>query len=74
MTVSNGVKILNRHKMDVLRRRLDYLSARIANSPIDLSHDKAELAALGLALDLIEAHGLCTTEALPDYVKPARKA
>ena len=55
--------ILNKRKMEALRRRADHLAARIASSELrDLSYDKQELSALQHALALIEAHGLCTVE------------
>ena len=55
---------LTKNKMVALRRRLDHLSARIANSDgRDLSYDKAEAAALQHAIILIEHYNLCTSEA-----------
>ena len=43
-----------RDRLKVLERRADHLAKRIAESPLDLTYDKAELIALRWAIDELE--------------------
>ena len=42
-----------RRRIEVLRKRRDWLKARVESSPVDLSFDKAEYSALSWALGVI---------------------
>lgn len=46
-----------REHMQILRRRLNFLTERAKKSPVDLSYDKAEKAALDWAISVLEADG-----------------
>lgn len=46
-----------RRKIDFLRKRRDFLKARIEASPIDLTFDKEECSALSWALSVIANAG-----------------
>ena len=43
-----------RERLKTLTRRADHLAKRIAESPLDLTYDKAELAALRWAIQELE--------------------
>ena len=43
-----------RDRLKTLSRRADHLAKRIAESPLDLTYDKAELAALQWAIEQLE--------------------
>ena len=42
-----------RRKLDILRKRRDWLKARVEGSPADLSYDKAEYSALVWAIGVL---------------------
>lgn len=44
----------HRERIKVLERRADHLAKRIAESPLDLTYDKAELSALRWAIRELE--------------------
>lgn len=54
LAVPTTLTAKERDKIDRLRRRAEWLRHRTATSRIDLSYDKAELAALEWAISFIE--------------------